>query len=155
MAKQDSSARAFDERGWGAGRSVGRLWGDVWAQVSTPRNYTVSENSVLTYYSAVNLQPPAIFPTTLYPLSSSRSLTTRIIQRLSSAFRAYFSTHTNRRSSRSLLYPRLIRQPRHRLSLLCLYLHRHRYKNRSRHSSQNYHQNVLQQLAIRILRLQN
>ena len=38
LAREESSARAFDERGWGSGKSVGRLWGDVWAEVSFHTN---------------------------------------------------------------------------------------------------------------------
>lgn len=34
LAKEESSARAFDERGWGGGKSVNRLWADVYAEVS-------------------------------------------------------------------------------------------------------------------------
>lgn len=34
LAQEESSARAFNERGWGAGSSVARLWADVWAEVS-------------------------------------------------------------------------------------------------------------------------
>lgn len=41
LAKEDSSARAFDERGWGGGKSVNRLWADVWAEVS--RDILVNE----------------------------------------------------------------------------------------------------------------
>jgi hypothetical protein len=33
VAREDSSARAFDEKGWGGGRSANRLWADVWAEV--------------------------------------------------------------------------------------------------------------------------
>ncbi|THV90219.1 hypothetical protein D6D27_05985 [Aureobasidium pullulans] len=42
VAKEDSSARAFDERGWGGGRSVNRLWADVWAErgaLAAAKNY--------------------------------------------------------------------------------------------------------------------
>lgn len=35
LAKESSSARAFDERGWGCGKSVNRLWADVFAEVSS------------------------------------------------------------------------------------------------------------------------
>ncbi|GAB7347864.1 hypothetical protein MBLNU459_g5394t1 [Dothideomycetes sp. NU459] len=35
LAKEDSSARAFDERGWGGGKSVNRLWADIWAERGT------------------------------------------------------------------------------------------------------------------------
>lgn len=38
VAKEESSARAFDERGWGCGRSVNRLWADVWCEVSPMSN---------------------------------------------------------------------------------------------------------------------
>lgn len=34
VAQEASNARAFDERGWGNGKSVSHLWGDVWAEVS-------------------------------------------------------------------------------------------------------------------------
>lgn len=34
LTKEDASARAFDERGWGGGKSVNRLWADVYAEVS-------------------------------------------------------------------------------------------------------------------------
>jgi len=34
LAQEESSARAFNERGWGAGSSVARLWADMWAEVS-------------------------------------------------------------------------------------------------------------------------
>lgn len=42
VAAEDSSARRFYEKGWGLGKSVDELWGDVWAAVScflsgTPR----------------------------------------------------------------------------------------------------------------------
>jgi tetratricopeptide (TPR) repeat protein len=33
VAQEDSSAKAFDEKGWGGGRSANRLWADVWAEV--------------------------------------------------------------------------------------------------------------------------
>lgn len=33
VAREDCSAKAFDEKGWGGGRSVNRLWADVWAEV--------------------------------------------------------------------------------------------------------------------------
>lgn len=33
VAREGSSARAFDERGWGGGKSVSALWGDYWAEV--------------------------------------------------------------------------------------------------------------------------
>lgn len=36
VAREESSAKAFDELGWGGGKSVNRLWGDVWAEVSSP-----------------------------------------------------------------------------------------------------------------------
>ncbi|KAH0138140.1 hypothetical protein KCU82_g17946, partial [Aureobasidium melanogenum] len=32
VAREDCSAKAFDEKGWGGGRSVNRLWADVWAE---------------------------------------------------------------------------------------------------------------------------
>ncbi|KAH0287130.1 hypothetical protein M436DRAFT_80050 [Aureobasidium namibiae CBS 147.97] len=32
VGREDSSARAFDEKGWGNGRSANRLWADVWAE---------------------------------------------------------------------------------------------------------------------------
>jgi hypothetical protein len=35
VAREDSSAKAFDEKGWGGGRSANRLWADVWAEVRT------------------------------------------------------------------------------------------------------------------------
>lgn len=35
VAREDCSAKAFDEKGWGGGRSVNRLWADVWAEVCT------------------------------------------------------------------------------------------------------------------------
>jgi hypothetical protein len=34
VAKEESSARALNESGWGNGRSVNKLWADVWAEVS-------------------------------------------------------------------------------------------------------------------------
>ena len=34
LAQEESSARAFNERGWGAGSSVARLSADIWAEVS-------------------------------------------------------------------------------------------------------------------------
>jgi hypothetical protein len=33
LARFSSSAKAFANRGWGGGRSIDELWGDVWAQV--------------------------------------------------------------------------------------------------------------------------
>jgi hypothetical protein len=33
VARQTSSAKAFSTRGWGGGRSIDELWGDVWSQV--------------------------------------------------------------------------------------------------------------------------
>jgi tetratricopeptide (TPR) repeat protein len=33
VAREDSSAKAFDEKGWGGSRSANRLWADVWAEV--------------------------------------------------------------------------------------------------------------------------
>lgn len=36
VAKEESSVRAFQETGWGGGRSVEDLWGDVYAEVSVP-----------------------------------------------------------------------------------------------------------------------
>lgn len=33
VAREDCSAKAFDEKGWGGGRSVNKLWADVWAEV--------------------------------------------------------------------------------------------------------------------------
>lgn len=33
VSKRDPSIRAFGERGWGGGKSVEGLWGDVWAEV--------------------------------------------------------------------------------------------------------------------------
>lgn len=35
VASEGSSARRFHERGWGLGKSVDEIWGDVWAAVST------------------------------------------------------------------------------------------------------------------------
>lgn len=32
-SREDPSARGFSERGWGGGKSVEELWGDVWAEV--------------------------------------------------------------------------------------------------------------------------
>ncbi|KAG9916078.1 hypothetical protein KCV05_g12359, partial [Aureobasidium melanogenum] len=32
VAREDCSAKAFDEKGWGGGHSVNRLWADVWAE---------------------------------------------------------------------------------------------------------------------------
>lgn len=34
VAAISSSAKAFTEKGWGGGKPVEELWGDVWAQVS-------------------------------------------------------------------------------------------------------------------------
>lgn len=34
LVKEECSARAFDERGWGCGKSMNRLWADVHAEVS-------------------------------------------------------------------------------------------------------------------------
>ncbi|KAI5205808.1 hypothetical protein E4T39_02789 [Aureobasidium subglaciale] len=42
VAREDLSAHAFNERGWGGGRSANRLWADVWAErgaLSAARNY--------------------------------------------------------------------------------------------------------------------
>ena len=35
LAQQESSAKAFSERGWGGGKSIEELWADVWAAVSS------------------------------------------------------------------------------------------------------------------------
>lgn len=53
LAKEESSAKAFDERGWGGGKSVNRLWADVWAEVSkthSSQNYAIEAK--LTNFSA-------------------------------------------------------------------------------------------------------
>lgn len=34
VAVESSSVKAFSARGWGCGKSVEELWGDVWARVS-------------------------------------------------------------------------------------------------------------------------
>jgi cargo-transport protein YPP1 len=34
VAKESSSAKAFEQKGWGAGKTVEELWADVWTQVS-------------------------------------------------------------------------------------------------------------------------
>lgn len=38
MAQEQSSAKAFFERGWGGGKSIEELWGDIWAAVSVQYN---------------------------------------------------------------------------------------------------------------------
>lgn len=40
IALENSSTKAFADRGWGGGRSVEELWSDVYAAVSTPFKYT-------------------------------------------------------------------------------------------------------------------
>jgi hypothetical protein len=36
IAQESSTSKAFAERGWGGGKSVEELWGDVYAMVSKP-----------------------------------------------------------------------------------------------------------------------
>ncbi|KAI9700308.1 MAG: hypothetical protein M1836_002323 [Candelina mexicana] len=57
VAKTDSSSRAFAERGWGGGKSIDHLWGDVWAErgslsqaQSSPHDALAHFEQALTYF---------------------------------------------------------------------------------------------------------
>ncbi|CAD0113836.1 unnamed protein product, partial [Aureobasidium uvarum] len=57
VAREDCSAKAFDEKGWGGGRSVNRLWADVWAERASlaaarfhPHEALAAYERALSYY---------------------------------------------------------------------------------------------------------
>ncbi|KAI9712886.1 MAG: hypothetical protein M1812_006755 [Candelaria pacifica] len=99
-SKKDSSSRAFAERGWGGGKSIDHLWGDVWAErgnlsqaQSSHHNALAHFEQALTYFpdhpsatvgvanilldiSAQTISPTSLSSSTLSPNISTTSSST-------------------------------------------------------------------------------